>query len=81
MCGLDGEWRELSSFSFSAIEKELDRISSKEERGRGHRHLEAKKDLDEVMECYHRIRGHLGRLTVGDNRYLGGTARTNYCEA
>lgn len=30
----------------------------------GRRHLEANQNLDEVMECYRRIHGHLKRLTV-----------------
>lgn len=51
-------------YLISAIEKELDWVSTKEGRGTGRRLWEAKKDLQEVMECYRRIQGHLDRLTV-----------------
>lgn len=45
----------------SAIEREIDLISSKEG---GRRHLGAEKELGDVMKCYRRIHGHLQRLTV-----------------
>lgn len=56
--------RRLTKLSGSAIEKELEYILSKEERRMERRHLETKLDLDDVMNCYRRIHGHLERLTV-----------------
>lgn len=47
-----------------AIEKELDHISTKQDAGTEERHWEAKKDVNEVMDRYRRIRGHLDRLTL-----------------
>lgn len=64
----------------SAIRFELDRMLE-EGRGTGWRYLEAQKDLEEVMGCYHRIKGHLERLTVSIIQFVDGAAQTKCYEA
>ncbi|QRV78278.1 L-sorbose 1-dehydrogenase [Ceratobasidium sp. AG-Ba] len=49
------------------IEKEIKFIQEKESRGRIDRYMQSRPDIDELMKCYRRIQGHLGRLMLNVN--------------
>lgn len=54
-----------------AIQSELGRISNKAGGRKLGQHLEAGRDLDNVVDCYRRIQHYLERLSVSLIRLVG----------